>query len=244
MFIPLWFAILFGLSIGIGFLLILIAFKKYVLRTPREQLPTYVQNWPEVVPGKYDTNHAPDTTHSYSILTRMISGLGNLLYQSAPYFNTAVKLFGIMGCVLGYYIFFALLPPTDLLFPYALTILGFIAFEIGSLGIFLLGFFTENRHFKHGITAGLAFGGYLLAIVLWIYPVWLSSIIPRVMIIFHVIPLFFMVLHMKAVRHFDLHTQIQDVLPPNWKENYNLSEWTLFFSVFFWIFLWYLIFVF
>jgi hypothetical protein len=212
------------------------AMTKYIDRTPASLLPAYVREWPPVVPGQYDTNHAPPECRPYSIRTRMISGLGNLLYSSAPFFNSAVKLMGITGFPLGIYAFSVLKEGLTGL-ANALAILGLISFEIGCVGIILLGIYTENRHFKHGITAGLSFGGYMPAILCWIYPVWLSRVIPNVFIIFHLVPIGLFFYHMVVVKHFDLHTQMQDLLPSRWQINYNLSEWLLFFGVCVWIFI-------
>lgn len=220
-----------------------ISMKKYEVRTPAEKIPQYVKDWPYVVEGKYDTNHLPPESKPYSIKTRMISGLGNLLYSSAPYFNTMVKIFGIMIFPLGIFIYLNL---NSLFSRWILIIfeLGVIGFEIGCLSIFLLGIYTENRHFKHGIVAALAFGGYTVAIVFWIIPFAIIEQIPNWILVFHIIPIILFVYHGIAVKSFDLHEQMQDVLPKNWRVNYNWSEWLLFFGVCAWIIILFIYFAF
>ncbi len=234
MALPLWYIFIFVLCLIITSILMMISMKKYEIRTPGEQLPQYVKGWPYVVEGKYDTNHAPPESKPYSIKTRMISGLGNLLYSSAPYFNVMVKIFGIMTFPLGIFIYLILTAMFSGWISILFT-LGVVGFEIGCIGIYLLGIYTENRHFKHGIVAALAFGGYTVAIVFWIIPFATAGQIPNWFLVFHIVPIILFVYHGIAVRAFDLHEQMQDVLPKNWKVNYNLSEWLLFFGVCGWI---------
>ena len=234
MILPLWYIVIFIVCLAITSILMIFSMKKYGIRTPNDKIPKYIKDWPYVIQGKYDTNHAPEISKPYSMKTRMISGLGNLLYSSAPFFNSMVKIFGIMIFPLGIFTYLAF---GNLLSGWSLIIfvLGVVGFEIGCLGIFLLGIYTENRHFKHGIVAALAFGGYTAAIVFWIPAFLIIEMIPNWILIFHMIPILMFVYHGIAVRNFDLHEQMQDILPPNWKVNYNWSEWLLFFAVCAWI---------
>jgi hypothetical protein len=233
--IPIVYSIFYLVSMIIYFILMGISFKKYPELPNNEKFPKYMKkiialNKPS---DKFDTNNLPKRK-KYSIFSRMVSGLGNLLCGSAPYFNFAVKLIGTSSTLLGYYTFILL----DKNF---ISIMGFIGFEIGCIGIILLGILTENRHQLHGVAAALSFGGYLSSVVFWIYPFINSEFIPNWFVLFNILPIICCVYHIIANRKFDIHLQMQDTKITKIIDNYNFSEWLLLISVVVWIVLLYFI---
>lgn len=227
---PLWFTIFYLACILVFGVLISIAMRKYRGRTDPQHYPSYMRNLPPS--STFTTNYAPSEIRPYSIFSRMISGLGNWLYPSAPYFNAAVIIIGVGSCGLGVFIWIQLAAdvPSCLLVP-----IGGLGFQIGSFGLVLLGIYTENRHAKHGIVAGMAFGGYYLALFSWFYPIAFSAAFPSWVLVFHVLPWSLLGYHIYAVRGFNLHEQMQDLPIKPLGKNYNFSEWLLFGGICLWI---------
>jgi uncharacterized membrane protein len=230
MLFPVWFGIIYLCCVIVFMGLLAHAFRTYQGRTDPAKFPRYMQNLPPS--ATYTTNYAPLNPQAYSIRTRMISGLGNWLYPSAPYFNAAVILIGCSSFILGGYVWITLAAEFSGSW---LVGLGGIGFEMGCIGLVFLGIYTENRHFKHGIVAGIAFGGYFAALLFWLIPIARSVIFPSWLVILHILPWLFMIYHAYAIRGFNLHEQMQDLLIIPWYKNYNLSEWLLFAGVCVWM---------
>ena len=219
------FSISFLIALVIFIVLLGISIKKYPEPVDESKLPKYIPRIP--TSDEYDTNHMPPRK-KYSIMSRMISGLGNLFNGGAKYFNAAVKLIGIFLAIMGCQIFLEL--PA-----HWTTCLGCIFFIIGGVGMFLLGIYTENRHAKHGIVANICFGGFFGSSVVLIYPMLVSGLFWSGFIIFNVIIIISILYYFYSMRNFNVPLEMQDTRPEQLSKNYDFSEWMLFFSVFAWI---------
>ena len=194
MIFPLWYAILFGVSI-ISFIIVIII---------------CIQLYPK-----------------YSILTRTISGLGNQEKRSAKLFNFTIAIMGFIMIPFPYYLFQVLLMRP-------ITYIGIGIFFCNPIGLILLGIFPENKEKPHLVAAGLGMGGSLLANLILLYPILLSTL-SIILVVITIIMLIFCVpltiSAIKNVRSYEPDKKVEKII-----FNLNFWEWIQFIVLQIWIF--------
>ena len=133
----------------------------------------------------------------YNILENYISNLGSINHTPAPYiFNFTCMISAVLLLPATIYLFKILVPgPQNIESDsksskkgYRLGLMGYIFMLLGLVGLFLIGIFNEAYLLLHIVFAAFAFGGIMIAGVLYglvivLYP----TIIPKVLGIFMII---------------------------------------------------------
>ncbi|MHA1300083.1 MAG: hypothetical protein ACTSO9_11745 [Candidatus Helarchaeota archaeon] len=113
----------------------------------------------------YIFNHGSIRWGRYTIWTHWISDLGSIRYTSAPILYDLAAIFaGALTFPLSFYIEKILVPLNGSRMRLRLGSAGWLFSVIGNLGYIGVGIFSEDRDFfgLHGITSGMAFGGFTL----------------------------------------------------------------------------------
>lgn len=171
----------------------------------------------------------------YYIWTNWISDLGSFNYTPVPYlYDIAAILAGLLTIPFTFYIEKLLVPmpqkPEDYnkvtRLRYRLGSYAFLLSIVGNIGYIGVGIFSEDRNyfFLHGITSGLAFGGFALGAfflgwIIVLYDVKINKVIGLYGIVG---PILFVVLEVA------LPAMVNPALAP-------LFEWLLLFSILAWI---------
>ena len=163
---------------------------------------------------------------NYSILSRIISGLGNTEQKSAKIFNPAILIMGVLLLPFPYYLFQVL--PINLI-----SYIGIGTFYSNPIGMVLLGIFPENKEKGHYVAAALGMGGLLLANIILIYPIILSSLNNTIVVITIIMLIFcvpLVISLIKNVRSYEPDKRIENLF-----YNLNFWEWFQFIMLQIWI---------
>ncbi|MFX1320777.1 MAG: hypothetical protein ACFFAQ_03945 [Promethearchaeota archaeon] len=116
-------------------------------------------------------------TSNFSIITHEISCLGSIQFTPIPYlFNSACVLGGITTLLLNIVLFKQILPQNSIplrkfRIGYGISRSGLIFGIVGNVGYIFVGIFSLDRagpmRLIHGSSAGIAFGGFILSILLF-----------------------------------------------------------------------------
>ena len=162
----------------------------------------------------------------YSILTRTISGLGNLKRKSGLFFDIGLILIGSSSIPLFYFLYQEL--PQSLLSSIGIVLL----FVGGSVGSTLEGFFDESKLKPHLFSSFIAFGAIIIGSILLISPFLQSEAIPNWMVILNIlIPITSVFCGISALYNIPYKPGIKKPI----LHNVNLWEWILFLVICLWI---------
>ncbi|MHA1341392.1 MAG: DUF998 domain-containing protein [Promethearchaeota archaeon] len=173
----------------------------------------------------------------FSVFRDTISEVQDTSMGSSKYINSGFALVGL-GLLPFPYFFLSVLPSIRL--SYA----GVICLYLNPIGLIVLAIwpnFTNNMHY---VGAGLAMGGTLLAMLLFISPIINSSVIPIVFKVLLTLNIFFSILICIPL----VYSNIANGPRSKLLYNPNIWEWIEFFSILTFIFMiylmfWYLLFI-